>query len=654
MTNLTPVSSLDDVVQHETPQLVLAGAGGPMNLQAQSLLNRTKYLQDLIAADSTALSDYIALIASSAGAGSVGSILPYAGTVARTQAVRNNDSVCLEDFGAIGNGIADDTVAIQAAFDSGAKEVFATSGKTYNFTALTLSANDFHLVIEGGCTLAPQTPTARSITISGNNCTISGPGTIKGIATFDGANVRPTYAVLWVTGNNFFADRFIIDTIPKEGIMFEDASNYRVEGCKFIGRFPFASYNEASTTNHCGIISNIPPSASNATPIGVIIGNHFESCIQGCLMLNYDAVGNNTGITIVGNTFKNCWDHGAYTSRGKGHTIVGNSFLSCRRPIVSDGVGCTVVGNTLFSEESGVSYAEQMISVRESSNSIIANNTIYGVDAAIFVDCIETTTASGNIIFGNILNSTGTVFANAMIRVGVGATLSEYNIVRGNTLNTASLAAADACIQVTMASGFGRGNEVSDNTVIRTNPGHGISINRNGFSVCKNNRVDISGSAGGATSITGISVDNSAFPLISGNDLYYTAGGTNVTATGISTGAGCTVPKVNDNNINFTAALAAYIPLSFAVTTDSKRNLLDPNASMTGFFTWTTGTASFVVSNANVRSTSKIILTQRDSGAAIVMRDKGFYITPATGSFTIFTADGTNTTSASNWDYEIL
>lgn len=46
MTNLTPASSLDNVVQHETTDLVLAGPGGPMNQQAQALLNRTKFLDD--------------------------------------------------------------------------------------------------------------------------------------------------------------------------------------------------------------------------------------------------------------------------------------------------------------------------------------------------------------------------------------------------------------------------------------------------------------------------------------------------------------------------------------------------------------------------------------------------------------------------------
>ena len=46
MTNLTPVSLFDNVRQLETTDLGLAGPGGPLNEQAQSLLNRTTFLND--------------------------------------------------------------------------------------------------------------------------------------------------------------------------------------------------------------------------------------------------------------------------------------------------------------------------------------------------------------------------------------------------------------------------------------------------------------------------------------------------------------------------------------------------------------------------------------------------------------------------------
>lgn len=55
MTNLTASSSLDPVPQIETNTQVLGGAGGPANMQAQALLNRTAYLSDALAAVAAAV-----------------------------------------------------------------------------------------------------------------------------------------------------------------------------------------------------------------------------------------------------------------------------------------------------------------------------------------------------------------------------------------------------------------------------------------------------------------------------------------------------------------------------------------------------------------------------------------------------------------------
>lgn len=49
MANLTPVNSFDDVIQLETTDVAIGGAGGIMNAQAQALLNRTAYLNNALA-----------------------------------------------------------------------------------------------------------------------------------------------------------------------------------------------------------------------------------------------------------------------------------------------------------------------------------------------------------------------------------------------------------------------------------------------------------------------------------------------------------------------------------------------------------------------------------------------------------------------------
>jgi hypothetical protein len=68
---------------------------------------------------------------------------PFAGAVDRTQHLKNSDFVSVKDFGAVGNGIADDTTPIQAAINTG-KRVYIPAG-TYLCNADILNRT----IIEG-------------------------------------------------------------------------------------------------------------------------------------------------------------------------------------------------------------------------------------------------------------------------------------------------------------------------------------------------------------------------------------------------------------------------------------------------------------------------------------------------------------------------
>lgn len=87
MTNLVATPGMDAVPQVEISMALLGGPGGPLNGQAQALLNRTAALK-----------------------------------------LRTDEVVSVKQFGATGDGVADDTAEIQSALSSGAGAVFFPPG----------------------------------------------------------------------------------------------------------------------------------------------------------------------------------------------------------------------------------------------------------------------------------------------------------------------------------------------------------------------------------------------------------------------------------------------------------------------------------------------------------------------------------------------
>lgn len=77
----------------------------------------------------------------SSGAGLVGFLQAGTGAVARTAQAKMRESVSVNDFGAVGDGVADDTAAINLATETGASEVTVPDG-TYFITGSILLASN--------------------------------------------------------------------------------------------------------------------------------------------------------------------------------------------------------------------------------------------------------------------------------------------------------------------------------------------------------------------------------------------------------------------------------------------------------------------------------------------------------------------------------
>jgi Pectate lyase superfamily protein len=128
-------------------------------------------------------------LAASSGSALVGFLQAGAGAVARTMQSKERDIVSVKDFGAVGDGAANDTAAIQAAIDSNASEIFLPGG-TYLCGNLSFN-NDYQRIVGPGATITRNanavtfTVSARGVqfhgvrfkggAFTGDNVTVTGP-----------------------------------------------------------------------------------------------------------------------------------------------------------------------------------------------------------------------------------------------------------------------------------------------------------------------------------------------------------------------------------------------------------------------------------------------------------------------------------------------
>lgn len=323
--------------------------------------------------------------------------------VSQTVETKLRETVSVKDFGAIGNGVANDTVAIQAAVNTG-KLVSLIDGETY--LVENISATDVRLI--GGGTVKLKNGQNTSVFSVTRHIELYG-------VTIDGNWVNQTYQ-----GN----------TTEQYGVRRFSLSNadsiLNIIGCTFkncIGGGIYV-YRPESTATIQNIENNLIYDCGlfgiqlDVSPINVNVSNNRIF---------------NIGLNSSGSSFGDQLGDGIYLERAKNCTVTNNRVSNCWR-----------LGITL-EELSGLS-----------DKNVIANNVVEqdsatkvgsSSAACIWVECNENlTTKDGVVISGNSVIA-GQKDGGSVLGI-VGFALKNATII-GNQIQ--GLAANTAGVSVTIS-----------------------------------------------------------------------------------------------------------------------------------------------------------------------------------------------------------
>jgi predicted RNA-binding protein with TRAM domain len=198
------------------------------------------------------------------------------GAVTRTVDSKLKDVVSVKDFGAVGDGVANDTTAVQAALSSGAASVYVPAG-TYKITAnLTRSGQtrlhgdgikasvilfdgNFGLIYTGGDGSDHYNMSALALANLSFECTGKNTGALLDASWVDG--VGNTAKSLHIFNCNFASSS--ISGGWAQGVKLTNARNVKIDNCRFLGDRDAAPI----TSGHAITVDGTPGGA----PVEIVI-----------------------------------------------------------------------------------------------------------------------------------------------------------------------------------------------------------------------------------------------------------------------------------------------------------------------------------------------------------------------------------------------
>lgn len=465
------------------------------------------------------------------------------------------------------SGATDTTAALQAALSSLADgSTFVFNPGTYQFSTVTVAANNITIIISAGAVLNKISPWTSGLVITGTHCEVTGRGTIMGSASWDGVTDAPHYGLVYVTGNDCSVEKINLYNVPKVGIYFDDTNKINVSNVGISGNYPAAQYTGVETA-HFGIAFN--PGASAGANCGAVVNADVNTCVQGLFIGNYGVSGPAYGLEIVGLHVNNCHNHGIYNAGGVDQcNVTGGTFSQCQTGVVLTGAGHAINGASFYTKGTGSGQDICGVNLRNPDNCVITGCLFKGDagNGGVVINVSNTgtgTTMNGVTITGNEIDvSNGTALA---VRIGtLGTTTSCTDVIIADNIFKAPGVINNGIVSIAPSvASTCYGIKISNNLIVIRGQSHGIYCANVGMPTIEGNTIRLEYNAPSAQTLGMIVLTSVTGPQTLGNKFTVGAGfGTNVNLRAHWEQASVTDGAYGPNKHDAAAgtALASYTP----------------------------------------------------------------------------------------------